>query len=116
LLLETETDPTKKAVLTRLLAEEEAKQVAKAGKKGGLGFALAVRGPFPPMRRLDVDAFLRRRINPFGSELATGKYQCVDSTIIHHADLKVGIGWRNRNGQPFFGQRMNALHFQNINS
>jgi hypothetical protein len=33
LLLETETDPTKKVVLTRLLAEEETKQVPKAGKK-----------------------------------------------------------------------------------
>jgi hypothetical protein len=33
LLLETETDLTKKAVLTRLLAEEQAKQVSTAAKK-----------------------------------------------------------------------------------
>jgi hypothetical protein len=33
LLLETTTDPTKRAMLVRLLAEEEAKQVPKPEKK-----------------------------------------------------------------------------------
>jgi hypothetical protein len=33
LLLETETDPTKRAMILRLLAEEEAKQVTMLQKK-----------------------------------------------------------------------------------
>ena len=35
LLLETETDPTKRAMEIRLLAEEEAKQVPKPEEKQG---------------------------------------------------------------------------------
>ena len=34
----------------------------------------------------------------------------MDSEIVHDAKLQVSVGWRNRNGQPFLGQRMNTDH------
>ena len=36
-LLETETDPTKRSMLSRLLAEENAKELAEVRGKAGIG-------------------------------------------------------------------------------
>jgi hypothetical protein len=51
--------------------------------------------PFAPMRRLDVDACFGRGIDPFSSVLAAREHECVDSAIVNHADLKIGVGWRD---------------------
>src|SRR5664280_3422939 len=56
---------------------------------------LMVLSPFAPMRRLDVDACFGRCIDPFCSVLAAREHECVDSAIVNHADLKIGVGWRD---------------------
>jgi hypothetical protein len=66
LLLKIETEPTKRAMMIRLLVDEEAKQVLKLEKIGSSGIWLAVFAPFTPMRRLDVDA-LFFDIEPFSA-------------------------------------------------
>ena len=96
-LLETETDPTKRAIESRLLAEEEAKQKQlppyERMKRKLINLA-AVR-PFAPMCRPDVDAFFCRSIHPINSAFADREHQRVNAALVHHTDLKVGVGRRN---------------------
>ena len=47
------------------------------------------------MRRLDVDAFFRRRIDPSISVLVAREHERVDAQRVHHAKLKVHPGWRD---------------------
>jgi hypothetical protein len=47
------------------------------------------------MRRLDVDTFFGRGINPSSPVFAAREYERVDCVIIYHADLKIGVDWRN---------------------
>ena len=59
LLLETETDPTKRAMLFRLLAEQECR--IEGGNRNAhpccKNLLATVLAPNAPVRRLDVDAF-----------------------------------------------------------
>ena len=55
---------------------------------------LAAVGPFAPMCRRYVDALIRS-IHPISSAFADWEHQRVDAALVHHTDLKVGIGWRN---------------------
>ena len=57
LLLESETDPTKRAMLIQLLAEEKMKQ-ATAARGKTLASDLAILAPYTPMCRLDIDPLL----------------------------------------------------------
>ena len=54
-----------------------------------------VLSPFAPMRWLDVDVFFGRGINPFSFRFTAREYERVDSAIVHYADLKVCVEWRN---------------------
>jgi hypothetical protein len=36
-----------------------------------------------------------RRIGAKSSAFAAREYERVDSSVAHHTDLKVGVGWRN---------------------
>jgi len=47
------------------------------------------------MRRLNVEAFSRRSINPFTSVFAARENERMRSFIVYHADFKVGVRWRN---------------------
>ena len=96
-LLKAETDPTKRAMEARLLAEEELRQkhLPAYDKKEPRLFNLAVVGPFAPMCRLYVDALLRRSIHPISSAFADREHQRVAAALVNHTDLKVAIGWRN---------------------
>lgn len=47
------------------------------------------------MRRLDVDAFFGRGINPFRAIFAARENEGMDSFLVHHADFKIRVGWRN---------------------
>jgi hypothetical protein len=60
------------------------------------------------MRRLDIEALFRHSIEPAGFIFVARELQCVQNAVkIYDANFKVCIGWRTRNRQPFFGQRMN---------
>jgi hypothetical protein len=96
-LLKTETDPTKRAMEARLLAEEELKKntcLLTTRKKARL-INLAVVGPFAPMCRLYVDSLFRRSIHPISFAFADREHQRVAAALVHHTDLKVVIGWRH---------------------
>jgi hypothetical protein len=63
------------------------------------------------MRRLDIEALFRHSIEPAGTIFVARELQCVQKAVkIYDANFKVCIGWRTRNRQPFFGQRMNTRH------
>jgi hypothetical protein len=52
--------------------------------------------PFAPMRRLNVDVLLVKRIDPFGSIFATGEHERVDYSIIaQDADFEISVRWRS---------------------
>ena len=61
----------------------------------GLSMLMA-RGPFAPMRRLNVDVPLIQSIDPSGSILVTGRHERVDhSVIVQDTDFELSIRWRN---------------------
>lgn len=63
------------------------------------------------MRRSDVDGLFRYRIDPISSISAHGEHQRNDlAALVHHTDLQIRVGGRNRNGQPFFVQVMHIAH------
>lgn len=95
LLLESETNPEKRAMLIRLLAEEEEKlKQIEARRWEGL-LKSAILAPFPPMRRLDVDELSRDSIYPRPTAFSAWEYERVYSPIVHYAHLKVSLGRRN---------------------
>ena len=79
-LLEQETDPTKRAIESRLLAEEELL---------GTGAVLV---PNAPMGRLYCDWFFCCSIDPIGSTFSARKYERVNFATVYHAYLKIAIG------------------------
>ena len=56
---------------------------------------LAVVAPFAPMRRLDLDVFFRRGLDPIISVFAAREHQRVNSLLVNHTDLEVYAGRRN---------------------
>ena len=68
-------------------------------------------GPLSPMRRRDLDAFSCYGIDPIGAAPVNRKHQGNDiAAVVHDTDLKVRVGRRNRNQQPFVRQRMHVEH------
>ena len=47
------------------------------------------------MCRRYVDAFFRRNIHPISSAFEDREHERVDSALVNHTDLKVGVGRRN---------------------
>ena len=54
---------------------------------------LAIPGPKTPVRRLNVDAFFCRSVDPGIAVSAARKHQRADFPVLDHADLKIAIGW-----------------------
>jgi len=48
------------------------------------------------MRRPNVDVLFRFGIDPIRLVSADRKYECMDSTAVQDADLKIDVGWCNR--------------------
>jgi len=70
--------------------------------------------PHAPVRWLNVNEALRSGIDPLSPIFADRKYQPVNAALIDHTDLKIRVGWRNRNWQPFLGQSMQITHAAGI--
>jgi hypothetical protein len=66
------------------------------------------------MRRLDVDAFFRRGINPCSSAFPTRKYERVNIRPIYHTHLKIDIRRCNRDRPPLLRQRVDLMHYELI--
>jgi len=62
------------------------------------------------MGRLDVDPLFRHGVHPVSSIFAAREDQRVDPLFIDHAHFEIAIGWRERNGQPFFRKPVNLDH------
>ena len=92
-LLKTETDPVKRAMLSRLLAEEEAKLEHAPKPEENMTYSTStIIVPFAPMRRLHINAFPRFGIDPVRLGSANWKYQRMDPTAVHHTHLKIDVG------------------------
>ena len=96
--LAEETDETKRLMLVRLLAEEEAKSAGATQHpptKAVLGLP-----PWPPVRRTHFDPLPGFRFGPPAKHATAWKHECMRTVTIDHGKFQIAVERRDGDRLP----------------